>query len=109
MEYLQIPLSSLLSASPHFQRQTKIKDQCQIDLLIQTHKNIYPCEIKFKKEIGPSVCEEMDQKLKKMKFNSSRSIRPVLIYHGELRRENKIKETYTHVISFKDFLEKTNS
>ena len=109
LKILQIPPSSILSASPHFQRQTKNKDQCQIDLLIQTHKNIYPCEIKFKQEIDATVCDEMEIKLKKMKFTSSRSVRPVLIYHGELRRPDKIKETFTHTIRFKDLLLEPNS
>jgi uncharacterized protein len=104
LKLLQISPSSLQSASPYFQRQTEKMRACQIDLLIQTQKSIYPCEIKFKKQLDLSVCEEMEAKLEKCKFSSKRSVRPVLIYHGELQRPERFKETFVHLVSFEAML-----
>lgn len=104
LKILQVSPSSLQSASPYFQRHTEKMSACQIDLLIQTQKNIYPCEIKFKKNLESSICEEMEDKLKKLKFSSKRSVRPVLIYHGDLQRPERFKDTFVHLVRFEDLL-----
>ncbi|MBF0197066.1 MAG: ATPase [Planctomycetes bacterium] len=105
-DVLQLAPSSIMSASPYYQKKTKQLQACQVDLLIQTKKNIYPCEVKFKDVIDSKVAEEMEDKLSKLKNTSRRSIRPVLIYHGDLKRPELLRETFQHFICFDDLLKK---
>lgn len=56
----------------------------QIDLLVQTPRTAYAIEIKRKNRIGREVEVEMEQKLKRFKARKGLSVRPVLVYDGEL-------------------------
>jgi hypothetical protein len=101
---LQIPPASLISASPYSQRKTKQNSGCQIDLLIQTEYSIYPCEIKFRKKITHSVIEEVTNKIKALKFPRIISIRPVLIYEGELSPSIAQSGFFDQIIPFAELL-----
>jgi hypothetical protein len=81
---LKIAPSSIISASPHFQHGTQRGESCQIDLLIRTRHTLYICEIKFRKKISVDVIDEVKNKMKALKFAKTLSLRPVLIYEGEL-------------------------
>lgn len=61
-----------------------VDDGCQIDLLIQTKRSVYLCEIKFKSQISTSVIQEVDRKIAALKLPKNQSIRTVLIYDGQL-------------------------
>ena len=84
LEKLDVPLESVISASPYFQNQTTRQEACQIDLLIQTRGTLYVCEIKFRGKITASVIGEVNEKVRKLKYPPRTSIRPALIYVGEL-------------------------
>ena len=58
LKCLEIHASEITSTSPYYQKATKRKRGCQIDLLIQTRHTLYPCEIKFRRQIGGSVIDE---------------------------------------------------
>lgn len=101
---LDIPSSTILSASPYFQKKTLRKEPCQIDLLIQTKHTIYVCEIKFSKNICYSIIAEMKEKIRKLKIPKEISIRPILIYQGELSPKVNRENFFSNIISFDQLL-----
>jgi len=101
---LQIAPESILSASPYFQNSTKRISACQIDLLIQTHFTYYLCEIKFKKTIDRSIIDEVMQKMQKLRVPKMVTLRPILIYEGELSKNVISQNFFSHIIRFQDLL-----
>ena len=101
---LQIPPGSLLSISPYFQHKTQRTEACQIDLLIQTRHTLYVCEIKFRKQIPLSVIDEVKEKIRKIKIPRTTSVRPVLIYEGELSGNIRSENFFSHFIPFEELL-----
>jgi hypothetical protein len=81
---LQIPRHIVLSAGPYHQSATQRQKGCQIDLLIQTKRSLYLCELKFKCHIDSSVIKEVDKKVEALKLPKTQSVRTVLIYDGQL-------------------------
>ena len=58
---------------------------CQVDLMIQTPMTAYVIEIKRKKRmIDGAIIDEVAEKLRKIPRRSGLSLRPVLVYEGEL-------------------------
>ena len=104
---LKIPPSSILSAAPYFQRLTKRGESCQIDLLIQTKHTLYVCEIKFRTKISIDVIDEVAKKIHSLKTPKILSIRPVLIYEGELAPKVQQDDFFSHIISFNELLTTT--
>ncbi len=104
---LQLSSSSVLSAAPYFQSKTKRQGACQIDLLIQCRYAIYVCEIKFSPKISPEVVNDVSEKIGKLSLSKGISIRPVLIYQGELSPKIAQANFFTHLISFEQFLHQT--
>jgi len=101
---LTINMNSVRSAAPYFQRKTQRQKACQIDLLIQTKYTLYVCEIKFRKIIPKSVIGDVQEKAEKIKPKKGLSIRPVLIYSGELEKGISEKEYFDKIICFEDLL-----
>lgn len=103
---LQVDPNSVISAAPYFQGKTKAnKGACQIDLLIHTRfSTLYLCEIKFRTKIDSGVIDEVKQKMTLLKRPKGMSIRPVLIYEGELTQEISEADFFDHIVSFKDLL-----
>ena len=61
------------------------KGGCQVDLLIQTPMTAYVIEIKRKRRpIDKTIIEEVSDKLHKIPRRKNLSLRPVLVYEGEL-------------------------
>ncbi|MDP1562374.1 MAG: DUF234 domain-containing protein [Pirellulaceae bacterium] len=84
LKALKLPRHLVLSAGPYHQNRTQRRTGCQIDLLIQTKRCIYLCELKFKGQIAPRVIKEVDQKVAALKVPKTKSVRTVLIYDGNL-------------------------
>jgi AAA+ ATPase superfamily predicted ATPase len=101
---LHISSSSILSAAPYIQHETKRQKACQIDLLLQCRYSIYVCETKCRHKITPEVIDEVAEKIARLNISKDVSIRPVLIYQGELSPEIKRANFFTHLISFEDML-----
>lgn len=72
------------SAAPYRRYSSESGKGVQIDLLVQTPRTAYAIEIKRKNRIGREVEVEMEQKLKRLKVRKGLSVRPVLVYDGEL-------------------------
>ena len=104
LEKLEISPESLLSASPYFQNSTKSHLGCQVDLLIQTKYTTYLCEKKFGKMIGIEIIAEVIQKIQRLKIPKTVSLRPVLIFQGEVSKQVVKENFFSHLISFDDLL-----
>jgi len=106
VECIGLNTGDIISASPYYQNMTKIKPGCQIDLLIQTKFNtLYICEIKFRKKINNGVIMEVQEKIDRLKRPKYYSVRPVLIYEGELEPSVTERGFFDVIISFRDLLE----
>ena len=81
---LGLDKSLVLSAFPYVQEQTKRHRGCQIDLLIQTQRTLMVVEIKRRREIGYETVEEVAEKLKRLAYDRSLSVRTALVYDGRL-------------------------
>jgi len=101
---IDISPASLLSAAPYFQNKTLRQEACQVDLLIQTKFSVYVCEIKFRHKIGIEVIDEVREKIRKLSIPKSCSVRPVLIYQGELSTRVGGANFFSHLICFEDLL-----
>ena len=101
---LEIPPESLLSASPYFQTPTQSHPGCQADLVIQTKYTTYLVEIKSSKTLGMEIIPEVIQKIERIKIPKTVSLRPVLIYQGELSRQVVKENFFSTLIAFDDLL-----
>ena len=91
----------------YYQSRTKKRQGCQIDLLIETSKSIFICEIKYKKKMGKEVVKEIENKLKALKTGQSLkglNIFKVLIYSGTLSKDLHASDCFSHVINFEDLI-----
>ncbi len=103
---LDIAPESILSAAPYFQHQTRRHAPCQVDLLVHTRNTLYVCEIKFRKRIGTGVCDDVLGKIAKIPGRTKYSVRPVLIYDGELARGIARSDVFCQLIPAADLLAK---
>jgi len=103
---LDVAPESILSASPYFQHKTRRHEACQIDLLIHTKNTLYVCEIKFRKRIGAGVGDDVQGKIAKLTGRTKYSVRPVLIYHGELAPSIGRSDLFCKLIPAADLLAK---
>lgn len=101
---LHISSSSVLSAAPYFQHETQKQKGCQIDLLIQCRYSLYVCETKCRQKITPDVIEKIMEKISRLTIAKGISIRPVLIYQGELSPQIERANFFTHLIPFEQLL-----
>ena len=101
---LGIAPESILSAAPYFQRKTRRHASCQIDLLIQTKKTIYVCEVKFRRQIDTCVIADVERKIQALPGRTRYSIRPVLLYDGELAPSIKRSDVFCQSIAMADLL-----
>ena len=76
--------SLVLSAAPLLERATTGRERCQFALRIQTQRMIMVVEIKRRREIGHEIIDEVDEKVRKLKFASRLSLRTALVYDGML-------------------------
>jgi len=103
-ESIGISMSAIKNAGPYFQKKTRNRPGCQIDLLIETRYTIYVCEIKFRQRIHKSVISEVSQKMKHLIFPKRFTVRPILIYVGELDQEIMDSDFFAGFINFEQLL-----
>ena len=72
------------SASPYRRTSSDIRKGVQIDLLVQTPRTVYVIEIKRKRVIGCEIEKEVEEKIRRLRVRRGVSVRPVLVYDGEL-------------------------
>lgn len=101
---LSINPNSVLSATPYFQNSAGTQKACQVDLLIRTKYTVYVCEIKFKRKIEKNIIAEVYEKISRIPFPGMLSIRPVLIYEGDLSNKVREEDFFDCIINFSDLL-----
>jgi uncharacterized protein len=103
---LNLNHSDIAIDNPYAQRKTNRQAGCRIDYLIQTkYDSLYVCEIKFsKREIGMSIIEEANEKIRKLKTPRNFSIRPVLIHCSEVNEAVEDEQYFAKIINSSDLL-----
>jgi hypothetical protein len=103
---LGINSDEIIQDGPYFQRQTTKRQGCQIDYLIQTKYNSFTvCEIKFSKNpVGPSVVQEMRDKIKAMDVPRHVSCRPVLIHVNGVEDSVIGEDYFASIVNMADFI-----
>ncbi len=99
LQKMQLSPATVVAASPFFRKESKTKKGVQVDLLIQTKHALYPCEVRFRNRIEASVMDEVRDKVLALVAPTSLSIRPVLIYEGELAEPVAREDFFDHCIS----------
>ncbi len=82
--HLGLEQSLVLSAAPYVQNTTKRNEGCQIDLLIRTERMLMVVEIKRQRVIRHEIVAEVAEKVRRLKYDKSLSIRTALVYDGHL-------------------------
>jgi len=73
--------------------------------LIQTKHALYVCEIKFRKKITRQTIPELQDKIARLKKPKNMTVRPVLIYEGELDPCIEEEDFFDRCSHFADLLE----
>lgn len=77
--------NTLIESIAPFRRVRKGENRgVQIDVLIQTRRTVYVVEVKRQRSIGREIVPEIEKKIKNLGKVMGRSVRPVLVYDGEL-------------------------
>ena len=87
LPYLHLGNSIVESAAPYRNSRTvrgSKQTGVQIDLLVQTACTAYAVEVKRMKHIGSEIEDEMREKIRRLPLRAGMSVRPVLVYDGEL-------------------------
>ncbi len=82
--HLGLDRSLVLSAAPYVQEETRRNKRCQIDLLVRTERMLMVVEIKRRREIRHEVVDEVAEKVRRLKYDRSLSVRTALVYDGKL-------------------------
>jgi hypothetical protein len=101
---LKIPGHEIINAGPFFQKQTTRLKGCQIDLLIQTKKTFFICEIKCRKLINASTDDEIKNKITNLQIPKGYSARGVLIFCGELAEDLEQSQNIDYTISLNEIM-----
>lgn len=106
---LKINDSEIIASGPFRQAgNSKDKKGCQVDLLVHLKgSSFYLCEIKCKKLINKNVIADVEKKMKILHFPKRSSVRPVLIYSGDiyLPDQEEIQQYFSHIISLEQLME----
>lgn len=94
----------LKSAAPFRQTATKRKRGCQIDLLLQADRKACIVEIKRRNEIGPEIIDEVEAKVKAIRFADDISIRTALVYDGTLSPRVEATGYFDAIVPVRDML-----
>lgn len=104
---LGIHPDELVNDGPFFQKQTARQNGCQIDYLIQLKYGVlYLCEIKCRLgTINTDVISEVQEKIDRLTLPKKFSIKPVLIYIGDLHDDVIGSQYFTRTIDLASLLE----
>lgn len=91
---------------PFRQSKTTAKAGCQIDYLVQTAtKNLFVCELKFKRrELGMDVIAQVQEKIKALKVPRGFATIPVLFHVGSVSSNLATDGCFYRIIDITDFL-----
>lgn len=106
-----ISANDVISDGPYRQSKTTTQKGCQIDYLVQTFtKNLFICEFKFKRrEIGPEIIDQMQDKIKALKVPKGFATIPVLFHIGGVCSSVETKGYFYRIIDIANFLTSSDS
>lgn len=84
LPHLRLGSSIVTSVAPYRHQRNSRGGGCQVDLLIQTARTAFVIEIKRQGVIGKEVEEQVEREMQRLDARRGISVRPVLIYLGEL-------------------------
>lgn len=87
MPYLHLGGAVVESAAPYQHSRDSRGGGVQIDLLVQTARTAYIIEIKRQNRIGREIEAQLEEKMNRLRARKGMSVRPVLVYAGELSGE----------------------
>jgi hypothetical protein len=106
--FLELENSEIIFSAPYKQNKTMAnKGACQIDLLIGApFSNFYVCEFKCQKIIDKSIIKEVQKKCDIIQLPKRSSVRPVLVYEGEIfpLHKEEIEKYFFKLVKFEDLL-----
>jgi hypothetical protein len=85
--HLHLGGAIVLSAAPYRHERNSQGGGCQIDLLVQTSRTAYLVEIKRQNRITREVERQVEEKIRRLHARKGMSVRPVLVYIGDLDGE----------------------
>ena len=77
---------------------------CQIDLLVQTPRTAYVVEVKRKRFIDSDIEDEVRKKISRLPLRTGMSVRPVLVYAGELAKSVEASGYFDAIIPARKLL-----
>lgn len=103
---LTINPADIVMDNSFFQNKTSKSSGCQIDYMIQDrHHVLYICEIKFlTREVGMSVIDEVQEKIKRLRLPKNFSYRPILIHVNGVSEAVKETQYFSNIIDLGGFL-----
>jgi hypothetical protein len=102
--HLGLERSLVLSAAPYVQGATRRNEGCQIDLLIRTERMLMVVEIKRQREIPHDIVAEVAEKVRRLKYNKSLSVRTALVYDGRLSPSVPADRYFDFIVSAETLL-----
>ena len=94
----------LVSAAPYRNSRESKGGGCQIDLLVQTERTAYVVEVKRKRFIDAEVVDEVATKIRRLPVRRGISVRPCLVYDGELSPAVVSQDYFDVLLSIKDLM-----
>ena len=73
--------------------------------MIQTKRMLMVVEIKCHREIGHEIIDEVDEKVRKLKFNANLSLRTALVYEGRLSPSVAADRYFDFLVPAESFFE----
>lgn len=106
-ELLGVDSREIVYDNPYFRRATSRAPGCQIDYLIQTgFGTLFVVEAKFtKREIGPGIIKEVQDKIQRLRPPRGYSVRPVLIHASGVHEAVVESELFASIVDFCDLLD----
>jgi AAA+ ATPase superfamily predicted ATPase len=107
LKAIGIEPADVVGDNPYVQLKNTRQRGCQIDYLIQTRSNnLYLCEFKFnRRELGTSVIESVQEKVKRFSIPKGFGIAPVLLHLSGVTNQVYDRHYFYKIIDVSDFLE----
>lgn len=107
-EVLGVPPNEIVYDNPFFRPANKRLPGVQVDYMIQTRfKTLYVCEIKFgQNRLGPSIIDEVQDRIARLRPPRGFSIRPVLIHVSGVTPAVAEAEFFASIVDFASFLKR---
>ena len=84
LPHLRLGPAVVTSAAPYRHQRLSRGGGCQVDLLIQTARTAYVVEIKRQGQVGREVIEQVEREMRRLNVRKGVTVRPVLLYLGEV-------------------------